>query len=126
VVVVALASLYYFVPNAKVRWSHAFIGGLLMAIALEVVKRLLAIYIKATPTFSAVYGAFATVPILLVWLYLAWLLILFGAVMVAYLPSLLRGVSRRNDQAGWDYYRLRPSPARCELMPWPWRSRWPS
>ena len=103
VVVVALASLYYFVPNAKVRWSHAFIGGLLMAIALEVVKRLLAIYIKATPTFSAVYGAFATVPILLVWLYLAWLLILFGAVMVAYLPSLLRGVSRRNDQAGWDY-----------------------
>jgi membrane protein len=103
VVVVALASLYYFVPNAKVRWSHAFIGGLLMAIGLEVVKRLLAIYIKATPTFSAVYGAFATVPILLVWLYLAWLIILFGAVMVAYLPSLLRGVSRRNDQAGWDY-----------------------
>ena len=103
VVVVALASLYYFVPNAKVRWSHAFIGGLLMAIGLEVVKRLLAIYIKATPTFSAVYGAFATVPILLVWLYMAWLIILFGAVMVAYLPSLLRGVSRRNDQAGWDY-----------------------
>ena len=103
VVVVALASLYYFVPNAKVRWSHAFIGGLLMAIGLEVVKRLLAVYIKATPTFSAVYGAFATVPILLVWLYMAWLIILFGAVMVAYLPSLLRGVSRRNDQAGWDY-----------------------
>ena len=103
VVVVALASLYYFVPNAKVRWSHAFIGGLLMAIGLEVVKRLLAMYIKATPTFSAVYGAFATVPILLVWLYMAWLIILFGAVMVAYLPSLLRGVSRRNDQAGWDY-----------------------
>ncbi len=103
VVVVALASLYYFVPNAKVRWSHAFIGGLLMAIGLEVVKRLLAIYIKATPTFSVVYGAFATVPILLVWLYMAWLIILFGAVMVAYLPSLLRGVSRRNDQAGWDY-----------------------
>ena len=103
VVVVALASLYYFVPNAKVRWSHAFIGGLLMAIGLEVVKRLLAMYIRATPTFSAVYGAFATVPILLVWLYMAWLIILFGAVMVAYLPSLLRGVSRRNDQAGWDY-----------------------
>ena len=37
VVVVALASLYYVVPNAKVRWSHAVIGGLLMAIGLEVV-----------------------------------------------------------------------------------------
>ena len=103
VVVLALASLYFFVPNAKVRWSHAVISGLLAAAGLEVVKRLLAWYLEATPTFSAVYGTFATVPILLVWLYMAWLMVLFGAVVCAYLPSLLRGVARRSDQAGWDY-----------------------
>ncbi len=103
VMVAGVAALYHYVPNAKVRWSHAFISGLLVAGAIEVVKKGLGWYLGEVPTYSAVYGAFATLPILLIWIYLAWAVVLLGAVVAAYLPSLLRGVARRSDQPGWDY-----------------------
>jgi membrane protein len=50
-----------------------------------------------------VYGAFATVPILLLWFYIAWVIVLFGAVIAAYLPSLLSGVARRGGTPGWNF-----------------------
>jgi membrane protein len=68
-----------------------------------VAKRLLAWYISLVPTYSAVYGAFATVPILLVWIYMAWVIVLFGAVIAAYLPSLLAGARRRATAHGWQF-----------------------
>jgi membrane protein len=49
------------------------------------------------------YGAFATAPILLIWIYVAWVIALFGAVIAAYLPSLLAGVARRGDTPGWPF-----------------------
>jgi membrane protein len=55
------------------------------------------------PTYSVVYGAFATVPILLVWIYVAWIIVLMGAVIAAYLPSLLAGVARRASAHGWRF-----------------------
>jgi membrane protein len=96
-----LASAYYYVPNTVVRWAHAWTGALFAAACLELAKKLLTLYIKAVPTYSAVYGTFATLPILLVWIYLAWVIVLLGAVIAAYLPSLLAGVSRRVVAPGW-------------------------
>ncbi|MDM0012861.1 YihY family inner membrane protein [Variovorax sp. J22P168] len=96
-----VASLYRFVPNTHVKWSHALAGGVFVAAAIEVAKRVLAYYLSFVPTYSVLYGAFATVPILLVWIYVAWLIVLFGAVIAAYLPSLLTGVARRGGAAGW-------------------------
>jgi membrane protein len=55
------------------------------------------------PSYSAVYGAFATFPILLVWIYVAWVILLLGAVIAAYLPSLLRGVARQGGTPGWQF-----------------------
>jgi len=55
------------------------------------------------PTYSVVYGTFATVPILLVWFYLAWVIVLLGAVVAAYLPSLLSGIARRGNYPGWRF-----------------------
>jgi membrane protein len=86
-----------------VKWAHAWAGGIFVAIAFEVAKALLALYLRSVPTFAAVYGAFATVPILLLWFYIAWLIVLFGAVIAAYLPSLLSGVARRGDTPGWNF-----------------------
>ncbi|MBU3738903.1 MAG: YihY family inner membrane protein [Rhodoferax sp.] len=83
-----MTSLYRYVPNTAVRWSHAWAGGLFVAAGLELAKKLLTVYLAKVPTYSAVYGAFATVPILLVWIYLAWVIVLMGAVIAAYLPAL--------------------------------------
>ncbi|MBT3068494.1 YihY family inner membrane protein [Rhodoferax sp. U11-2br] len=98
-----MAALYHFVPNTHVRWSHAWAGGLFVSAAFELAKRVLVLYLAKVPTYSVLYGAFATVPILLVWLYVAWVIVLMGAVIAAYLPSLLTGVQRRARAHGWQF-----------------------
>lgn len=84
----AMTGLYRFVPNTHVRWRHAVAGGLFVAVAFECAKRALAWYLLRVPSYSLVYGAFATVPIFLLWVYMSWVIVLFGAVIAAYAPSL--------------------------------------
>jgi membrane protein len=98
-----MASLYHYVPNTAVKWAHAWAGGFFVAAAIDLAKRALGYYISQVPTYSVLYGAFATVPILLVWIYVAWVIVLLGAVIAAYLPSLLAGVARRGGTAGWPF-----------------------
>jgi membrane protein len=100
-VVSGMAALYRYVPNTYVKWAHAFAGGLFVAAGIEIGKKILGIYLDAVPTYSLVYGAFAALPILLVWIYVSWVIVLMGAVIAAYLPSLLAGVSRRGSAHGW-------------------------
>ncbi|TSA09194.1 MAG: YihY family inner membrane protein, partial [Comamonadaceae bacterium] len=73
-----IAALYFYVPNVRVRWAHAWAGGLFVSAALELAKKLLTLYLAKVPTYSVLYGAFATVPILLIWIYTAWLIVLLG------------------------------------------------
>jgi membrane protein len=96
-----MASLYHYVPNPRVKWGHAWAGGFFVAATIEIAKRVLAYYLSLVPTYSVLYGAFATVPILLIWIYVAWVIVLLGAVIAAYLPSLLSGVARRGGFPGW-------------------------
>lgn len=98
-----LAALYKYVPNTPVSRGHAWAGALFAATGLEVGRRLLAVYLGKVPTYSLVYGAFATLPILLVWIYIAWLIVLWGAVIAAYLPSLVKGTPRRATAHGWQF-----------------------
>ena len=98
-----MAALYRYVPNTYVRWAHAWAGGLFVAAGIELAKKALSLYLSSVPTYSLVYGAFATLPILLVWIYLAWVIVLMGAVIAAYLPSLLAGVARRGSAHGWQF-----------------------
>ena len=97
------AALYYYVPNTGVKWSHAWAGGLFVSAGLEVAKKLLVLYLGKVPTYSVIYGTFATVPILLVWIYLAWVIVLLGALITAYMPSLRSGVVRHDLGAGWRF-----------------------
>ena len=98
-----MAALYHYVPNTPVKWRHAWTGGLFVAVCIELAKKVLAVYLGKVPTYSVVYGAFATLPILLVWIYVAWVIVLLGAVVTAYLPSLLAGVARRGTVAVWTF-----------------------
>ncbi|MES2958252.1 MAG: YihY family inner membrane protein [Pseudomonadota bacterium] len=89
-----MAGLYHYVPNTQVRWRHAMAGGVFVAAGIELAKGGLAWYVRAMPTYSTVYGAFATVPILLLWVYVGWVIVLWGAVIAAYAPSLSMRITR--------------------------------
>lgn len=94
---VSSAALFHYVPHAPVRWRHAIAGGVFVASGVEVAKKGLGLYVAAMPTYSSIYGAFATVPIFLLWIYVSWLIVLMGAVIAAYAPSLqMRMVSHGN------------------------------
>jgi len=103
VLAAGMAGLYHYVPNTQVNWRHAWAGGVFVAVCIELAKKGLALYVAKVPTYSAVYGTFATLPILLVWTYVAWVIVLLGAVVAAYLPSLLAGVARRSGHQGWNF-----------------------
>ena len=89
-----MAGLFHYVPNTHVRKRHALAGGVFVAIGFELAKRGLAWYVSLMPTYSMVYGAFATVPILLLWVYVSWVIVLWGAVIAAYAPSLSMHIKR--------------------------------
>jgi len=83
----ALALLYGVVPARHVELRHALIGGVVAGIGFEVAKRAFALYLQQVPTYTLIYGAFATIPIFLVWLYVSWVVVLAGAVFTAMLPA---------------------------------------
>ena len=81
-----LSLMYYFLPSCKVRFTHALIGALIAASVLEAGKSLFVYLVSLTPSYKIVYGAFAMVPLFLLWLYIAWSVVLLGAQVVAMLP----------------------------------------
>ena len=84
---VAFAFLYLALPNRRVLVRDALSGGFLAALAFEGMKHGFAFYITHFPTHKVVYGAFASVPIFLLWIYLSWLVVLTGAVIAAVMPE---------------------------------------
>ena len=101
--VVCISGLYFYVPYTRVRWRHAITAGVMCGLGIELAKKILAIYLAQIPTYSAIYGAFAAVPILLVWIYVAWVIVLLGAVVASSLPELGRQHLRQPSGAGWDF-----------------------
>ncbi len=96
----ALLFLYRFVPSAYVPFTHAAIGAVVTAIVLEVVRRGFTYYLSNFNSYELIYGAFATIPIFLLWVNMLWMILLFGAVLTASL-SYWRGsvFLRRNNPA---------------------------
>jgi membrane protein len=83
----ALALLYFTMPNRRIALRDALIGGVFAGLVFEASKRGFAWYLTEFPTYKLMYGAFATVPIFLLWIYISWLIVILGAVVVAMLPE---------------------------------------
>ena len=82
----AFTLLYVAVPNCKVRAVYAAFGGLITTLLFETAKALFG-QLVAHSIYTNVYGAFAVIPLFLIWIYLLWMLILFGAELVRSLET---------------------------------------
>ncbi|MDR5771277.1 MULTISPECIES: YihY family inner membrane protein [unclassified Caballeronia] len=100
--VFAFTIIYVFMPNCKVEWRDAVIGGLIAAVAFELGKRGFGYYVRRIPTYTAVYGAFAALPVFLLWVYLCWMIALVGAMVTSALPAIRIGQYHRRDFPGSD------------------------
>jgi len=76
---IAMTSLYVALPNTRVPLRHAIVGGMVSAALFECTKIGFAFYITELANYEKIYGALGTLPVFLIWLYLIWIVLLFGA-----------------------------------------------
>lgn len=103
----AFSLLFRVVPNRYVPLRHAVSGGVVAAVAFESMNRAFGLYIAHFATYKLVYGAFASIPIFLLWIYLSWLTILLGALIAASLPHWRTEYTRAPGPAAQLYIALR-------------------
>ncbi|MEO5702021.1 MAG: YihY family inner membrane protein [Casimicrobiaceae bacterium] len=111
VLTLLLTALYAVVPARRVPWRHALIGAFAAALALEIAKDGFAFYLRNVPTYKAVYGALAALPVFLIWIYLCWIIVLVGAAVTAALTGEQASHSPKEPAAGPDRIdALTPAP----------------
>lgn len=94
-----LAALYKYVPNCKVLWKDALVGGVLIALVFTVFRWAFSIYVMKG-SYTTIYGAFAAIPVLLTWMYINWMFVLAGAAITATLPMLRAKRYKDFDKSG--------------------------
>jgi len=77
---IGLTCLYAVVPNCQVPLRHALVGGVFAAVTFTIARKLFTA-IMAKSSYSLVYGAFAAVPLFLMWIYVTWIIVLLGALL---------------------------------------------
>ena len=85
--VAAFTLVFVAVPNTRVSLRHGLVGGVLVALLFEGAKASFALYVALFPGYQLIYGAFAAFPLFLIWVYISWMIILFGAELVANLGN---------------------------------------
>ena len=94
----AFTFIYVAVPNCPVILSHAFAGGLCVALMFEAAKQSFTLFVSHFPSYELIYGAFAAVPLFLAWIYISWLIILLGAELVRALSTFSSATTEVSDE----------------------------
>ena len=81
--ILVLMLVYVLVPNKKIKFKNAFCGALVALVLFWFLRKGFGSFVMSNTTYSTLYGALAIIPIFLVWMYLAWAVVLFGAVVTA-------------------------------------------
>lgn len=118
----SFALLYVFVPNRKVAWRDALVGGLLAGLLFIALTNGFALIFKQFQVYAVVYSAFSILPAFFLWLYIFWLIVLLGASLTATLPIMKYERWRKQPRVGDDLpealmilyilYQAQHSPAR--------------
>lgn len=90
-----LACVYVFVPNKKVGFLNAAAGAFVAMCLFWLLRNGFALFMVKNNTYKTLYGAVAAVPLVLIWMYLYWVVVIFGAVFTAALEE-FRQLDRRN------------------------------
>ena len=90
----AFSLMYLVIPNHRVPIRHAFAGGVVAAILFDLANRAFGFYVTSFASYQAIYGALAVFPIFLVWIYLSWVIFLFGAEFTCCLEQCEAGTRR--------------------------------
>lgn len=81
-VFLAVLFMYMVVPQSRVNARHAVVGALFTTVLFEVAKQVFSFYVLHFPTYRLLYGALATIPLFLLWIYISWIIFLLGAQVV--------------------------------------------
>lgn len=87
IMAIAFTCIYLFMPNTRVRFKSAFIGGLFAALLWKTMGFLFTELIASSGRYVAIYAAFAALIIFMIWLYLAWFVVLLGASLAFYVQN---------------------------------------
>lgn len=83
-VVLAFAFMYLYLPNTRVRVGSAMVGALVSGVLWETLGWAFTNFVVASTSYTAIYSAFATLILFMMWLYLSWLVLLMGASVAFY------------------------------------------
>ena len=104
----AFTMIFVLVPNRRVQFRDAVVGAFLSAVLFEAAKSGFVAYVS-NANYSVIYGALATIPIFLFWLYIVWTVVLFGASLAASLTTFSEKVNLGEWPDKWAFqlvYRL--------------------
>lgn len=87
ITLIMLILVYVLVPNKKVNVSSACVGAFVAVIIFSFLRKTFTFFISKSATYQILYGALAIIPIFLVWMYLAWAVVILGAVITAALDE---------------------------------------
>ncbi|MEF2154701.1 YihY family inner membrane protein [Luteimonas sp. FXH3W] len=104
---IVLTLLYRFLPHRSVKWRHAFAGGILATVLLELIRTALSVYLNSfNASYAKIYGTLAFMPVFLLWIYLSWIAVLGGASMAAAISAFRFQPARLRLPQGFEFYAM--------------------
>ena len=88
-----LTAVYIIVPRVRVKFQDALLGAVFVTVVFEVSKKVFSVFVLNFSNYEAIYGAIAVIPVLFIWIYITWWIVLIGAEVTASLGIVRSGLS---------------------------------